>query len=280
MEKRHLWISSLLILLVAFPVFSQQDMFNSKLLSLFQYRSLGPANQGGRILRILSHPEEEFTFYIVTASGGIWKTSNNGTTFEPIFDHQNTIATGDMAVSQSDPSILWVGTGTPASGRLSLLGDGVYKSEDGGKTWKHMGLKNTAHIGRIAIHPENPDVVYAAAVGYHFSFNPERGLYKTADGGKTWEKSLFISEKVGVVDVVLDPKNPDIVYAATYDKSRIPWDFKEGGPLSGIYKSSDAGSSWERLENGLPFGKIGRIGIAVYPKNPEIIYTSIENSNL
>ena len=280
MKKRHLWILSLLIFLVAFPVFSQQAQFDSKFLSLFQYRSLGPANQGGRILRILSHPEKEFTFYIVTASGGIWKTSNNGTTFEPIFDRQSTIATGDMAVSQSDPDILWVGTGTPASGRISLLGDGVYKSEDGGETWKHMGLKNTAHIGRIAIHPENPDAVYVAAVGFHFSYNPERGLYKTVDGGKTWEKSLYISEKVGVVDVVLDPKNPNIVYAAAYDKSRIPWDFKESGPLSGIYKSTDAGNNWERLENGLPSGKIGRIGIAVYSKNPEIIYTSIENSNL
>jgi photosystem II stability/assembly factor-like uncharacterized protein len=280
MKKRHLWILSFLILLVAFPVFSQQDLFNSKLLSLFQYRSLGPANQGGRILRILSHPEQEFTYFIVTASGGIWKTTNNGTTFEPIFDHQNTIATGDMAVSHSNPDILWVGTGTPASGRLSLLGDGVYKSKDGGKTWNHMGLKNTAHIGRIAVHPENPDIVYAAAVGYHFSFNPERGLYKTTDGGKTWEKSLFISEKVGVVDVVLNPKNPDIVYAATYDKSRVPWNFEESGPLSAIYKSTDAGSSWEELENGLPSGKIGRIGIAVYPKNPDTIYASIENNNL
>ncbi|MFO7980856.1 MAG: hypothetical protein R6V00_08500 [Candidatus Aminicenantes bacterium] len=269
-----------LILSMVWPVFSQKALFNQDLLSVFQYRSLGPANQGGRILRILPHPEQEFTFYIVTASGGIWQTTNNGTTFEPIFDHQNTIATGDMAVSQSNPDILWVGTGTPASGRLSLLGDGVYKSEDGGQTWEHMGLKNTGHIGRIAIHPKNPDMVYAAAVGYHFSFNPERGLYKTTDRGKTWEKSLFITEKVGVVDVILNPKNPDTVYAATYDKSRVPWNFEESGPLSGIYKSTDAGNSWRKLENGLPSGKIGRIGIAVYPKDPDIIYASIENNNL
>ncbi|MBD3413199.1 MAG: hypothetical protein GF421_02055 [Candidatus Aminicenantes bacterium] len=280
MTQKYSLICIFMILLLALPASSQQDVFNQDLLSVFPYRSLGPAKQGGRILRIVSHPEQEFTFFIVTASGGIWKTTNNGTTFEPIFDHQNTIATGDMAVSQSDPDILWIGTGTPASGRLSLLGDGVYKSNDGGKTWNHMGLKNTAHIGRITIHPENPDVVYVAAVGYHFSFNPERGLYKTADGGKTWEKSLYISEKVGVVDVVINPKHPRILYAATYDKSRVPWDFKESGPLSRIYKSTDAGENWKKLENGLPSGKIGRIGIAVYPKDPDILYASVENNNL
>lgn len=280
MKKRYSLILGLMVLWVALPVFSQQELFDSTLLSAFNYRSLGPAKQGGRILRIVSHPQQDYTFYVVTASGGIWKTTNHGTTFSPIFDNQNTIATGDLAVSKSNPDILWVGTGTPASGRISLLGDGVYKSENGGKTWKHMGLKNTIHIGRVAIHPENPDIVYAAALGYHFSFNPERGLYKTTDGGKTWEKSLFISEKVGVVDVALNPKNPDIVYAAAYDKSRKPWHFEEHGPLSGIYKSTDAGENWKRLENGLPSGKIGRIGIDVYPKNPEILYASIENNNL
>ncbi len=269
-----------LILSMAWPAFAQRDLFNQDLLSVFKYRSLGPARQGGRILRILAHPQQEFTFFIVTASGGIWKTTNHGTTFEPVFDHQNTIATGDMAVSLSHPDILWVGTGTPASGRISLLGDGVYKSEDGGITWEHMGLKNTGHIGRIAVHPQNPQTVYAAAVGYHFSSNPERGLYKTTDGGIAWEKSLFISDKVGVVDVVLDPKDPDIVYAATYDKSRIPWNFDESGPLSSIYKSTDGGENWKKLEKGLPSGEIGRIGIAVYPQNPNILYASIENNNL
>ncbi|MFO7865291.1 MAG: hypothetical protein R6V02_00570 [Candidatus Aminicenantes bacterium] len=259
---------------------SEEDAFNSGLLSAFQYRELGPARQGGRILRVLSHPEEEFTFFVVTATGGLWKTGNNGTTFECLFENEGSPAIGDAAVSLSNPEILWVGTGSPASGRISLLGDGVYKSNDGGQTWRHMGLTETRHIGRIQIHPENPDVLYAAAVGYHFSFNPERGLYKTIDGGESWEKVLFISEKTGVVDVVLDPEDPDTVYAVAYDKERVPWNFDETGPESGIYKSSDAGQTWDRLTNGLPSGEIGRIGVTIYPQNTDILYASVENGNM
>ncbi len=276
--------TAVLCFVLAAPAWIQaappEGAFNKDLLSAFQYRELGPARQGGRILRILPHPDKDFTFFIVTATGGLWETENNGTTFECLFEKQGSPAIGDAAVSQSNPDVIWVGTGTPASGRVSLLGDGVYKSTDGGETWQHMGLKDTAHIGRIQIDPENPDVVYVAAVGYHFSFNPERGLYKTTDGGKTWEKVLFISEKVGAVDVVLDPDNPGTVYAATYDKKRVPWDFDEEGPESGIFKSTDAGQSWTKLTNGLPSGEIGRIGITIYPKNTDIIYASIENGNM
>ena len=257
-----------------------EGAFNKDFLSAFQYRELGPARQGGRILRILSHPEEDYTFFVVTATGGLWKTENNGTTFTCLFENEGSPAIGDAAVSKSNPDILWVGTGTPASGRISLLGDGVYKSTDGGETWRHMGLTESRHIGRIQIHPENPDVVYAAAVGYHFSFNPERGLYKTEDGGETWEKVLYISEKTGVVDVVLDPENPETVYAAAYHKQRVPWNFDEDGPESGIYKSADGGRNWTRLTKGLPSGEIGRIGIAVYPRNTDILYASVENGNM
>jgi hypothetical protein len=267
--------AAVLCFFLATPAWMQaapsEGTFNKDLLSAFQYRELGPARQGGRILRILSHPDKDFTFFIVTATGGLWKTENNGTTFECLFEKQGSPAIGDAAVSRSNPDIIWVGTGTPASGRVSLLGDGVYKSTDGGQTWQHMGLTQTAHIGRIQIHPDNPDVVYAAAVGYHFSFNQERGLYKTTNGGETWEKVLFISEKAGAVDVVLDPDNPETVYAAAYDKKRVPWDFDEDGPESGIFKSTDAGQSWTKLNNGLPSGEIGRIGIAVYPKNTDIL---------
>lgn len=254
-------------------------LFNEDLLKAFSYRELGPARQGGRILRIVAHKDQPYTFYVVTASGGLWKTKNNGTTFESLFDHQNTIAIGDMAVASSDPNILWVGTGTAASGRISLLGDGVYKSTDGGKTWQNMGLENTRHIGRIAIHPENPDIVYVAAVGFHFSATPDRGLYKTKDGGETWEKVMYISDWAGFVDVVIDESRPDIVYAAAYDKHRVPWQFDESGPNSGIYKSINAGMTWTRLANGLPEGSLGRIGIAVYPKNTNILYASVENGN-
>ena len=257
-----------------------QPAVDEDFLKFFSYRSLGPARQGGRILDIVVPESGPPTFYVASASGGLWKTVNNGATFEPIFDRQSTIVIGDIDVAATNPDIIWVGTGEPASGRITLLGDGVFKSLDGGKTWAHMGLQETRHIGRVVIHPANPDIVYVAAVGYHFSSNPERGLFKTDDGGKTWNKVLFISEKVGVVDVVLDAQNPDIVYAASYDKWRLPWHFEESGPESAAYKSTDAGKTWSRLSGGLPGGKIGRISLAISRRNPNILYARIENRNL
>ncbi|MFA9454634.1 MAG: WD40/YVTN/BNR-like repeat-containing protein, partial [Candidatus Aminicenantaceae bacterium] len=185
------------------------DPFDEELLKAFPYRELGPARQGGRILRIEVPEQEPYTFYVVTSTGGLWKTSNNGTTFEELFLQENTPAIGDLAIAPSDPNILYVGTGTAASGRITLRGDGVYKSTDAGQTWTHIGLEKTIHIGRIAVHPQNPDIVYVAALGYHFTFNPDRGLYKSENGGQTWERIHFISEKVGIVEVVLDPKDPD-----------------------------------------------------------------------
>ncbi|MFQ6038208.1 MAG: WD40/YVTN/BNR-like repeat-containing protein, partial [Candidatus Aminicenantales bacterium] len=283
MRRRHLTASVLGLLALAFLTNAsrgEKELFNEDLLKFFRFRALGPARQGSRILDIEVPPGRPYTFYVATASGGLWKTENNGTTFRPIFDDQTAIAIGDVAVAPSNPDILWVGTGTPASGRITLRGDGVYKSTDGGRTWTYAGLKKTRHIGRIAIHPQNPDIVYVAALGYHFSFNRERGLFKTTDGGATWEKVLYISERVGVVDVALNPENPDIVYAVTYDKWRLPWHFEESGPESGIYKSTDAGKTWRRLERGLPKGKFGRIGIAIYPKNPDILYAIVENANM
>jgi photosystem II stability/assembly factor-like uncharacterized protein len=262
-----------------FTLAAGQEVFNEDFLKFFQYRELGPARQCGRILDIEVPSGKRWTFYAAAASGGVWKTVNNGTTFEPLFQNEATIAIGDMAIAPSNPDVLWVGTGEPASGRLLLMGDGVYKSRDAGRTWKNMGLRNSGHIGRIAIHPKNPDIVYVAAVGFHFSFNEERGLFKTEDGGKTWEKSLYISDKVGVVEVAINPADPNIVYAATYDKQRVPWNFTESGPESAIYKSIDAGKTWTKLAGGLPTGKLGRIGIAIYPKNPSILYAQIENSN-
>jgi photosystem II stability/assembly factor-like uncharacterized protein len=256
------------------------EAFNEDLLKSFKYRALGPARKGGRILRIVVPESQPYTFYVVTATGGLWKTENNGTTFTPVFENESTMAIGDMAVAVSDPDVLYIGTGTPASGRISLRGDGVYKSVDGGKTWKHMGLGKTAHIGRVAVHPQNPDIVYVAALGFHFSFNPERGIYKTTDGGETWEKVLFISERVGFVEAVIDPKNPDTVFVASYDKWRVPWHFEEEGPETAIFKTTDGGKNWKKLTQGLPQGKLGRTGIAIYPKNTNIIYASIENAEM
>ena len=257
-----------------------QNVFNEDFLKFFEYRALGPAVQGARILDIEVPEGKPYTFYAVYATSGLWRTVNNGTTFQSLFDDGGTSAIGDFAIAPSDPAILWVGTGTAASGRLTIKGDGVYKSTDEGKAWKHMGLQETRHIGRIAIHPRDPDIVYVAALGYHFSFNKERGLYKTTDGGATWENVLFISEKVGVVDVAIDPEDPDTVYAASYDKWREPWHFEESGPETAIFKSTDAGKTWKKLTDGLPSGKLGRIGLAIYPKNTKILYAHIENRNL
>ncbi len=259
---------------------NEKEIFDEDLLKFFEYRVLGPAVQGARILDIEVPEGEPYTFYVAYATSGLWRTENNGTTFQSLFDEGGTPAIGDFAIAPSDPEILWIGTGTAASGRLTIKGDGIYKSTDKGETWNHMGLEKTRHIGRIAIHPQIPDIVYVAALGYHFSFNKERGLFKTTDGGATWENVLFISEKIGVVDVAIDPKNPDTVYAASYDKWRLPWHFEESGPETGIYKSTDAGKTWKKLTQGLPAGKLGRIGLAIYPKNPNILYAHIENGNL
>ncbi|MFC2166378.1 WD40/YVTN/BNR-like repeat-containing protein [Acidobacteriota bacterium] len=283
-NKKHFLILSLLSCLLIFGsgigIFGQDSLNEEKeILKSFEYRALGPARQGVRILTVAAHESDPFTFYLAVASGGVWKTVNNGTTFTPVFDNAGRLTFGALAIAPSNPNVLWVGTGDAACGRLTIMGDGVYKSTDAGKTWTHMGLTETRHIGRIAIHPKNPDIVYVAALGYHFSFNEERGLYKTLDGGKTWKKSLFISDKVGVVEVAIDPVNPDIVYANTYDKWRVPWHFEEAGPETGIYKSMDGGETWKRLGGGLPDGKLGRSGLAIFPKNPNIIYATIDNFN-
>jgi hypothetical protein len=185
-----------------------------------------------------------------------------------------------VALAPSNPEIVWVGTGEVACARSSYSGDGVYKSTDGGKTWQHTGLQDSHHISQIIVHPANPDIVYVAAMGHLYSFNEERGVFKTEDGGETWNKVLFIDEKVGVIDLVMKRNNPDVLYAAAYEKYRYPWHFEEGGPESGIYKTEDGGQNWIRLNEGLPTGKIGRIGLDIYQKNPDILYAVVENANM
>lgn len=253
-----------------------------ELLKNLTYRAIGPTRESGRFVDFAVPEQDPYTFYAATATGGLWKTANNGITFEPIFDYENVFSIGDIAVAPSDPNIVWVGTGEANNSRSSYWGDGVYKSTDAGKTWKNMGLKESHHIGRIVVHPQNPDIVYVAALGHLYSENPERGLYKTADGGKTWTKALDVAvgnRTIGVVDVAVDPINPDILYAVTYDRMRRPWTYMIGGPGSGLYKSVDGGATWKKLSRGLPAGILGRIGIAVYAKNPNILYSCIENAN-
>jgi photosystem II stability/assembly factor-like uncharacterized protein len=246
----------------------------------FAYRALGPARQCGRILHVAAHPSRPFTFYFSAASGGLWRTVNNGTTFESLLPDQSNVPIGHFAIAPSNPDVIWVGTGDAASGRVPFRGFGVLKSTDGGKTWKSMGRAETRHIGRIAIHPTNPDIVFVAAVGTHFTANKERGLYRTIDGGQTWDKVFDLGDQLGFVEVVIDPVHPDIVFTTTYDKSRVPWNFEESGPLSAVYKSIDGGDTWKKLTAGLPGGKLGRIGLAVYPKNPDIMYATIDNDNM
>src|SRR5262245_31608179 len=220
-----------------------------------------------------------YTIYAATRSGGVWKTINAGTTWEPITDSAGIAAVGAVALAPSRPSTVWVGTGDQANARSSISGKGVFKSTDAGKTWEFMGLGDSHHIARIVIHPTNPDIVYVAAIGHLFSKNEERGVFRTTDGGKTWKKALYINDGVGAIDLVMNRKSPGTIYAAMYDKDRRPWQIVESGPESGIYRSENGGERWEKLAGGLPTGKIGRIGLDLYQKNPNILYALLENQN-
>jgi photosystem II stability/assembly factor-like uncharacterized protein len=226
-------------------------------------------------------PEREHlrTFWVATRNGGLWKTVNNGTTFEPMLDNIAPQTIGAVAVAPTNPDIVWVGAGEAYLARYTYSGDGVYRSTDGGGTWSHMGLDETHHIARILIHPRNPDIVYVAAMGHLHGPNPDRGVFRTQDGGETWEKVLYIDERIGVIDLVMSPADPDVLYAASYEKERLPWTYDVGGPGSGIWKSVDGGDMWTRLRDGLPDGEIGRIGIDVFRGDPDILYAVIENAN-
>ncbi|MEW5900515.1 MAG: hypothetical protein AB1715_03530, partial [Acidobacteriota bacterium] len=248
-----------------------------KMLDGLKWRSIGPANMGGRVDDIAVVESSPDTIYLATASGGLWKTTNNGVTWKPVFDEQTTSSIGAVAVAPSSPDIVWVGTGEANNRQSSSWGDGVFKSEDGGRTWKNMGLRETHHIGRLVIHPTNPDIVYVAALGRLWGPNKERGLFRTTDGGKTWVNTKFVDENTGFVDVAMDRENPGTLYAAAYQRQRTAYGFSGGGPGSGLYKTTDGGDNWVRLTNGLPEGKIGRIGIDIYRRNPAIIYALIEH---
>ena len=243
------------------------------------FREIGPTRQGGRYVDFAVVENTPRIFYVANATGGLWKSVNNGVSFTSVFDGP-VASLGAVAVSQSQPDTVYLGTGEANNSRSSYWGDGVYKSTDAGANWTNVGLKDSHHIGRIVVHPTDPNTVYVAALGHLYSENEERGLYKTTDGGSSWTKSLAIkvgSRDIGVVDVVMDPKNPSILYAATYDKVRRPWTFAEGGPGSGIYKTIDAGKTWTKLTTGLPQGWMGRIGIAVARQAPNTLYAVIEN---
>ena len=249
-----------------------------------QMRNIGPFRSAAWVtaIAIPDAPQHDhlYTIYAAVRSGGLWKTTTNGVTWEPVTDQIGTIASvGAVAVAASNSNIVWVGGGDQANARSSMSGDGVFKSTDAGKTWQPMGLPDSHHIARIVIHPKNPDIVYVAAMGHLFSRNEERGVFRTMDGGKTWKKVLYVNDGVGAIDLVINLKTPTQVFAALYDKERFPWEIRESGPESGVYRTDDGGEKWTRLTNGLPSGKIGRIGLDLYQKNPLIVYALLENQN-
>jgi photosystem II stability/assembly factor-like uncharacterized protein len=234
---------------------------------------VGPRIQGGKIESIWSPKGHKSTIYAGVGSGNLWKTVNNGTTWKPVFENESTFSVAVVTVSDKDPNLVWVGTGEPHMARSSFAGTGVFKSTDGAKTWKHMGLVDTHHIGRVLIDPEDSNVVYVAALGHQYTHNKARGLFKTTDGGKTWQKSLYISEKVGVVEVAMDPSDNKTLYAIAWERDRKAWNNVDAGPGSGLYKTTDAGQTWKRITNGLPEGKdAGRMCIAIAPSNPKVVY--------
>jgi photosystem II stability/assembly factor-like uncharacterized protein len=239
-------------------------------------RLVGPAFTSGRVVSIAVHPQDPAHYYVGVASGGVWKTINNGATWTPVFDREASYSVGTVVLDPKNPLTVWVGTGENNSQRSVSYGDGVYRSDDGGKTWKNVGLKTSEHIGKIEIDPRDSNVVYVASQGPLWGPGGDRGLFKTTDGGKTWKNVLNVSEHTGVTDVVVDPKNPDTLYAASYQRRRHVWTLINGGPESAIHKSTDGGATWTRLRAGLPPGDLGRIGLAISPVDSNVLYASVE----
>jgi photosystem II stability/assembly factor-like uncharacterized protein len=255
-------------------------LLNRNLLSVFVARPIGPANMGGRVVDVAVVESRPKCMYVATASGGLWRTVNNGITWTPVFDHQKTIALGCVAVAPSNPGIVWVGTGEANARNSVSWGDGVYRSTDGGKTWQNMGLEDSAHIGRILIRPDDPNTVYVAALGHLWGPNQQRGLYKTQDGGRSWKRVAFLDENTGFIDLVMDSSDPATLYAAAYHCRRDPFSGpnpkSQFSPRAGLYKTSDGGETWVKLSQGLPDCRYGRCGLAICRRDPHIVYAVIQ----
>ncbi|MCF6365201.1 MAG: hypothetical protein L3J35_03270 [Bacteroidales bacterium] len=276
-------IIAILLLFPAFEVISQNksdetSLMKSSTFSAFKFRSIGPAYASGRVADFAVNPDNHSEFYVAVAAGNVWKTNNAGTTFSPIFDNYGSYSIADVEIDPNNTNVVWVGTGEYNSQRAIGYGDGIYLSKNGGKSFKNVGLKNTEHIGRIAIDPRNSDV-YIAAQGPLWGPGGERGIFKTSDMGKTWDTLFTISENTGFNDIVINPKNPDVLYASSYQRRRRVFTLINGGPESAIYKSEDAGKTWNKLGGGLPGGLVGRIGLAISPVNPDYVYAIIEGTN-
>jgi len=271
-----LFLISLFLITTSLAQEKTDSLFSSKTFSGLKLRSIGPSFKSGRIADIAIHPENNNIWYVAVGSGGVWKTVNSGTTWTPIFDKQKVYSTGCITIDPTNPHVIWVGTGENVGGRHVSYGDGVYRSRDGGNTWKNMGLKESQHISRILIHPDNSDIIWVAAQGPLWNKGGERGLYKSMDGGNSWKKVLGDDEWVGVTDIVLDSRNPDWMYAATWQRHRNVAAYMGGGPGTGIYRSTDGGKTWEKLTEGLPKSNMGKIGLAISPQKPDVLYAAIE----
>jgi photosystem II stability/assembly factor-like uncharacterized protein len=279
LSRSTAFLAGLLVALLAWPV-QAQEVDTSKLAGI-EPRSIGPAGMSGRVTAIDVSPTDDDVWYVGSGSGGLWKTTNGGTTFAPIFDDQPATSIGDVTVHPNNPDVIWVGTGEGNPRNSATGGNGVYKSVDGGKTWTHLGLEETRSVHRLLVHPEEPEVAYAGAQGATWGYNEERGVYKTTDGGETWEKILYVNEKTGVADMVMDPENPNKLFVAMWEYRRWPWFFESGGPGSGLYVTHDGGEDWTELDqdDGLPADTLGRMGLAIAPSNPDRVYAYVEKDD-
>lgn len=246
------------------------------------FRNIGPSIMGGRVVDMEVNPKDPTEFYLAYATGGLWHTTNNGLTFNPIFDKEWCIGIGDIAINWDDTSrTIWLGTGEVNSSRSTYAGIGMYKSTDNGATWQYLGLPDSHHIGEVTLHPTNPQVAWVAVMGHLYTANKERGIYKTSDGGKTWKNTLYIDDKTGAIDLQINPQNPNELYAGMWYRTRTAWNFEESGATGGIFKSVDGGNSWKKVSQpgaGFPTGATsGRIGLAVFPKKPSIVYAVVDN---
>lgn len=267
----------LVLAMVQFGLLAQDNMnLKPSTISAYKARHIGPATMSGRISALDAVDTRPVLLYVGSAGGGVWKSNNGGVKFKPVFE-KYTQSIGAIRIDPNHSDTVWVGTGEPWPRNSVSVGDGVYKTTDGGDSWKNMGLENTERIGRIVIHPSNPDTVYVAALGHLWNSNEDRGLYKTIDGGETWEKILYIDENTGCSDLAIDPENPEVLYAAMWDFQRKPWTFRSGGKGSGLYKTNDGGKTWEELRNGLPEGILGRIAVSVSPLTPNMVYATVES---
>lgn len=245
-------------------------------ISGLKWRSIGPSLTSGRISDVAVNPDNPFEYYVAASAGGVWKTVNSGVTFEPVFDNEGSYSIGCITIDPNNSNVIWVGTGENNNQRSVSFGDGIYKSIDGGASWKHMGLKTSEHIGKIIVHPDDSNVIFVAAIGPLWSKGGDRGLYKSTDGGETWKAVLSGDEHTGVNDVVMDPRNPDVLYASTLQRRRHVYTYVGGGPGSGLHKSVDGGQTWTKSQTGLPSVELGRIGLSISPADPEIIYAIVE----